>query len=231
MWIFGKQMYDKAPKMLAELIRAHGLPVVEKDGWSAIRGSFPVLRVSFFHDVGWHQHLDQADFQIIVGPDQTIWESFAVYGENERERVGMAFEKFSTGSLHVILAAFCNDLRAHEQVTVETWRSPDGSAWTAMIGPWHITNFDKNAGAPSVPPLFDQLQPLMEARLMDGDTHWCRILRSTVSDERVGEVLWDNDQWAEAEHVSRNAQWPAGRYTVRCFAVLRRTGESEDATA
>ncbi len=212
--------------LLREALRRHGHESTVHDDWLLLREESLGFRVSVYRDVEWGPKVCQVDFEILVKKELVIVESFGVAGATDEERARSALARFCLNTLHPLLAGLCQDDDALAHVEKETWTSVDGVEWSVYLGGWLVTTYDGEGG--STPEgLFSEVQSLIERRLTTGDLHWCRIFYDNAGGQDSVDVLWDNEPWPEAEEVVDGAEWRRdGRYSARCFLLLRHPASS-----
>jgi len=60
---------------------------------------------------------------------------------------------------------------------------------------------------------------------LQGSIHWLRLFYGAPGGSlQIFEVLFDNEQWVEAESKLRKLQWQVSQnyFSIRCFMVLQR---------
>jgi hypothetical protein len=200
-----------AQNILEHLLRKHG---------SGLKASARVFPRELSGDRARLQ-LDVLLFSPRIG-DRHVLESFAGIGATVGEATADALMKFSTGSLHALLATLEDERLGGEQVTWETWGD-----FRVCLGPtlrqW------SDAVRVDFGVYVDGVRDALLATKLSPEIHWHRTFVALKDDQVIGlDSLLDNDPWSPGEALARSWPWPQGPvpYALRQFVVLVPTGTS-----
>jgi hypothetical protein len=205
--------------MLEKLLQAHGQEVSHYKDWLILNNNLPAIRCHTFRDPNWHPSINQVDFEIFVAKGNTIYVSFGVIGDRNKQ-ILEALHKFSKRSLHVILESINRDERQLDQVEVEMWGNPEIGLWRTVLGSWLVQTFDEIQPNFFLPDIKTIIRPLVEQRFRQGTIHWFRCYYSTLASTVMNDTLWDNEPWPIAEKVIQNLEWPSQRFSAGLFIMM-----------
>ena len=212
--------YMTAQEILAKLLQAHDLNVVEYKDWLLVEEQLPALSASTqnFKEFDNGTSTIRLDITVLLGDKKVIWESFAGIGKDELSATQNAFQSFVTNSLHVFLSAFWK-IDDVEQVGIEEWEI-QGKLWKAYIG-----NFGCKGEYDIPEDLFSTIEEQIKNEDLEGDIHWFRIYyANTLSGDNLIETLKDNEEWPELGDKLKLISWkPSDKfYSLRNFIMLKR---------
>jgi hypothetical protein len=209
-----------ANQALAELLRAHDVPVQELEGCLSMGQQGPLILGRFFTTRN-EPGSCTAGLEVSMEPwnGRMLTESFAGLGATVEEAQRDALGNFARASLHVLLSAFLGT--AHEHVTFETWRV-GGIDRKVILGDV-VARGPGEAPGPHEPWLESLKQGITSLPLATG-IHWVRVFYAQAKGERMSlEVLLDNEPWVELTEKLASAAWPVAPEFLsrRLFLVLQ----------
>ena len=210
--------------LLVDTLKAHGLNAFAHQDWVVVDGNFPALSAVFVNERQLeHGASVQLDVRVLLAGGQQMIESFGGGGSDGSEARANAFEGFCRGSLHVLMAAFWNQVD-EDQVAVEFWEL-GGTMWRAVIG--NFITKGQDGRQPQIPQeLFPTIEHHIKQLSPAEDTLWVRTYFCNVgSAPTVTEVLLNNQHWLETEAAIAGLPWEAAPYfySVRNFLILQKT--------
>jgi len=162
----------------------------------------------------------QLDIEVLLGED-TMCESFVGLGDTEFEAIGDALYHFEAGVLPVLRVALW-ERKPDYRVESVKWTANE-TEWKVTIGPDVIRAVTPTAVR--IPDgINETLKTYMGAKKLTGDMHWLRLFYGqTYQAPPVGEVLFDNSPWPEAQDAIRKFSWPESLdyYSLRRFLILQ----------
>ena len=209
---------------LQMLLEAHGLKVAKYKDWLLPGGTFPAIRGTWFPPDK-HNHVGALSVEIMMDDKRIIDETFAGQGADVSEGLKDAMHKFSTGTLHVLLAALwgCGDIYP---VTTEKW-SWSGKHWIVYLGDLlQGTSTSQTVNHP--PGLMDIIESQLKGLDLSSEFHWLRVFYGNIGNGSTQiEVLLDNETWPAAEVAIAAANWQTSRqyYSARHFLILKPEAE------
>jgi len=217
----GQRTASEANASLLKLFRAHGVDATPQGEWLVLSQHGMKANASVVTEI---QHsadiLAQLDLRFEIVPGRTLIESFPGVGETREQATASAFDKLTTVSFPVIMAAFLK--HSNDQVLQEEW-SIGGRPRQVTICKWLVL------GKPPVPreQLADRFkvceEKLKNAQIGPG-THWVSLQYSQMEDKLFAcEVLLDNNVWEYMKAEVAAMDWPSGPdyYYVRVFLVVQ----------
>ena len=217
---------------LSEMLVGHGLDVQTHDGWLFPRGELPGLRATHYITTQKNDNhtMMRLDFELLLDSERIIVESYAGWGDNEKEAMGQGVYKFCTGAFHVFLSAFWEQ-HEPDQVEIESWTIA-GAQWNAFISNLICNSTDgQNAELPAG--YMNGVQTAVSDLQLTGNEHWISIYFASLKGEVTCEVRLDNklDQGLTGNITAMD--WPImnGFYSKRMFIFLRKIDEVRQASA
>jgi hypothetical protein len=148
---------------------------------------------------------------------RNIVESFSGVGPTIREALGDGFDKFTRGSLHVMIAMADRPELGSEEVTWATW-----GAYEVCLGP--LLKLWSSAGPFEISAYLDHVKGLVLNEGLSPETHWIGTFVATDGQQIIGrEMLLDNTSWVSGEQLLDDFPWPLAeeQYALRHFMALR----------
>jgi Family of unknown function (DUF6348) len=209
---------------IAALLAGHGVQTTRRGEWlvpvqpaGAAIGACLVPGTPTAHGAS-----VRLEVEVVVSEQHSVLECFAGVGGSLEEAESSALDNFCRGSLHVLLAAFYGrpDL---DQITQEGW-SLSGVPYDAIVGNY-VTRSFQGLGTPIPDQVFPTLEDMIRALPGDRALYWVRMFYCNLdANERVTEVLLNNEDWEAARSAIAALPWQARDtfYSARLFLVLRR---------
>lgn len=204
---------------LAGMFTSHGAHAFRSADWVVVDGGKLFVRASHFH----HQksasnHVLQTDFFCMTACGQLIIESFAGIGPDEQSARMDACKSFQDSSFHALFTALLD--RPCEHVDKENWNI--GGTLRAVTFGWLRTRgqFPLDLW----PPIFESIQPQIEALSLTPGLHWIRYFYSHMpGDSPTIEVLVDNEPSEALISAVSMLPWPSSNdfYSVRLFFIIQ----------
>ncbi len=201
-------------ELLVELFESHGLvgPLVR--GWLVPNGQLPCITADWMRS-----DAKMGTLAVVVKlPDEReIVEVFPGLGETDAEAIGYAFESFSNGVVHELLAAIWGVRDGSEEARAR-WRI-NGCTYEVFDGPWQAR------GRRLVcPDLLDRLDDAIVAENLGEDLHWFRFFIGGSVGQLTFEALKDSEEWQAGLDALASLAFEGeeGYASLRCFLLLRK---------
>lgn len=205
--------------ILKQYLESHGLDVASEDEWFLPNGTLPAIRCI------WYEYPDsevgRLDVHVLLEKDVILEESFAGMGTGI-DGLKDGFQNFSVNSLHVILAAFWDEIDP-KQVVTEEWNI-GSDTYTAYLG--NFGTKGANGVHPSVPEeTFSCIESTIKESNLESEVTWIRNFYCNIGDGNiVYESLFNNNTWEEGIEALKGIHWPKSEsyYSVRNFMILKK---------
>ncbi|MFB1482158.1 DUF6348 family protein [Corallococcus sp. RDP092CA] len=209
-----------ANEPLGELLRAHGVPFQEEDGWLRVEPGGPRLQAQIIA-TRTEPDLCLRQLDVVLEPWTGRWviESAGGFGPTEQEAWEDGLQNFTRGSLHVLLSTFL--LPPDDHVTVETWRV-GGIDRKVILG--DIVSRGDGTAPSHEEPWIATLEEAIKSLPLPSGTHWVRVYYCQMDGARLSlEVLLDNEPWQALADRLDKASWPSapGFLSRRLFLTLQ----------
>lgn len=207
---------------LRELLQAHDVTCLEEGPWLRLGPAGPRAQ-AWFVDAKTHtRHCSvRLDVVLQLWTGRELVESCGGFGTTAHEAERDAFENFTRGSLHVLLAAFVRPPDEDEQVSVEEWEIA-GVRRRVVLG--NIVGRGVRPSEDATNGWFQFLESAIETLPLASGTHWVRIYYAQQHSEPLMlEVLLDNEEWPELKAALAELPWPRAQdfLSQRLFLVLQ----------
>ncbi len=208
-----------AQEILAKMLHAHELHVLEYKNWLLVDEKLPALSASTQNFREYENGASiRLDVSVLLDKSKVIWESFAGVGKDELSAMQNAFQNFSANSFHVFLSAFWQ-VAEEEEVGIEEWEI-QGELWNAYIG-----NFGCKGDFNIPENLFSLIEEQIKEEKLEEDLYWFRLFYAHISpEEQMIETLKNNEEWPALGDKIKQVQWPSSDkfYSLRNFIILKR---------
>ncbi|MBN9684635.1 MULTISPECIES: DUF6348 family protein [unclassified Corallococcus] len=209
-----------ANEKLAEILRAHGLPIQEEEEWLRVGPGGPRFQATLI-DTRTEPGSCTRQLDVCLEPwtGRWVFESVGGFGTTETEASNDALMNFVRASLHVLLSAFVRP--PDEHVTVATWRV-GGIDRKVILG--NVITRGDHPGPKLEESWFKAFESALRSLPLTSGTHWVRVYYAQMDEKRMAlEVLLDNEPWQALADQLETASWPAapGFLSRRLFLVLQ----------
>ena len=216
-------------QMLMKSLEAHGVEALRHKDWLLPFGQLPCVTADWLRR---DRLMGTLAVVAHLEDEREVVEVFPGLGEEDGDAIAYAFESFSVGALHEMLAAIWNvrdeeDDDVAEPAEPELWHI-NGQDYELFEGPWQA-----RGERLSCPELWDRLKSAIEALPLTADLHWFRVFVGGTAGAFTFEALKDSEPWVEGQELLRSLSWESGeKYgSVRNFLMLRKREAKDDATS
>ncbi|MDR1876620.1 MAG: DUF6348 family protein [Flavobacteriaceae bacterium] len=208
-----------ALEILANILQAHELNMVEYNDWILVDERLPAISASTQDCRKYENGAGiRLDIIVLLDENRVIRESFPGIGKDELSATQNAFQNFYANSLPVFLSAFWQ-VENEEQVGVEEWEI-QGNVWNAYIG-----NFGCKGDFNIPENLFSTIENQIQNEKLEENIYWFQLYYANINkEEKMIEVLKNNEEWPALTDKIKTICWNDSDkfYSLRNFLILKR---------